>query len=90
MAIMEQEEQRVMTLFEAEAHSFVLRIWRENRDDPTVDAEWRGWIEHVQSGRRTYFRELQEIEQLLAEYMSADNDPVESLFMPLRPRKNVG
>jgi hypothetical protein len=84
---MEEQEQRSMMLFEAEGHSFVLRIWRENRDDPSVDPEWRGWIEHVQTGQRTYFRQLQEIGQILSGFMLVEDDPAETLFMPLRPRK---
>jgi hypothetical protein len=83
---MEEQEQRAMTLFEAEGHSFVLRIWRENRDNPATDAEWRGWIEHVQTGQRAYFRQLQEIGQILSGYMT-ENDPAEALFMPMRSRK---
>ena len=49
---MNQQDQGIMTYFEAEAHSFVLRIWQENRDDPDDAVEWRGWIEHVQSAQR--------------------------------------
>ena len=44
---MDQQDQGIMTYFEADAHSFVLRIWRENREDPNGLAEWRGWIEGV-------------------------------------------
>jgi hypothetical protein len=83
---MDQQDQGLMTFFEAEAHSFVLRIWRENRHDPEVPAEWRGWIDHVQSGNRTYFRELDEIGRIVTDHILQTTDPVERVFMPIQPK----
>lgn len=83
---MDEQDQSIMALFEAEAHSFVLRIWRENRDDPEVAAEWRGWIDHVQSGQRAYFRDLAEIDQIIAarlEQVDID-DLADQVFMPVQ------
>jgi hypothetical protein len=83
---MDQQDQGLMTFFEAEAHSFVLRIWRENRHKPDVPAEWRGWIDHVQSGNRTYFRDLDEIGRIVAGHIQEAADPADQVFMPLPPK----
>jgi hypothetical protein len=68
-----------MTRFEAEAHSFVIRLWRENRDDPQAAAVWRGWIDHVQSGQRHYFQEIPAIQNIIASYVS-DVSGLDSVF----------
>lgn len=83
---MEQEDQGIMTYFEAEAHSFVLRIWRENRDDPEAPAEWRGWIEHVQSEQRHYFRKLGDIPSIVSSYVGDAADLENQVFMPIQPK----
>lgn len=83
---MDQTDQGIMTYFEAEAHSFVLRIWREHRDDPDAPAEWRGWIEHVQSEQRYYFRNLSEIPDIVAGYVSDATGITEQVFMPIQPK----
>jgi hypothetical protein len=84
---MDEQDQGIMTLFEAEAHSFVLRIWRENRADPTAPAEWRGWLDHVQSGARTYFRDLEEISKVISQHLEPQADVNDHLFMPIQQRK---
>mgnify|MGYP006306690153 CR=1 FL=1 len=48
----------------AQALSFVVRIWRQ--DGPS-DCECRGWLEHVQSGRRTPFSGLDQLRYLIAD-----------------------
>jgi len=48
----------------AQALSFVVRIWRH--DEPSA-CECRGWIEHVQTGRRTPFSGLDELRYLIAD-----------------------
>lgn len=83
---MDQQDQGIMTYFEAEAHSFVLRIWRENREDPDAPAEWRGWIEHVQSEQRHYFRELGEIPKIVSAYIGDMADLDNQVFMPIQPK----
>ena len=83
---MDQQDQGIMTYFEADAHSFVLRIWRENREDSNGLAEWRGWIEHVQSEQRHYFRNLHDIPQLVAAYVGDMSDLEDQMFMPIQPK----
>lgn len=54
--------------FEEHAHSFVLRFWLE----PGVDhAEWRGWVRHVQTGEKLYFRDLNKILPFLSRFLDA-------------------
>lgn len=43
------------------AHSFIVRIWRERGDEEHIQNEWRGWIDHLPSRQRLYFRDLDEI-----------------------------
>ncbi|HEY54069.1 MAG TPA: hypothetical protein G4N94_11490 [Caldilineae bacterium] len=38
-------------------NTFVLRIWREEEDGREQDA-WRGWIQHVRSGKEVYVQDL--------------------------------
>ena len=60
-----------MPLLEDHTASFIVRIWREMGESSPGSQEWRGSIEHVQSGKRVFFRELKAIaefmEQPLAE-----------------------
>ena len=81
---MDQQNQGIMTYFEAEAHSFVMRIWRENRDEPEASAEWRGWIEHVQSAQRHYFRAVSEIPNIVSTYVTDMDELDDQVFMPLQ------
>lgn len=71
-----------MTYFESEAHSFLVRLWRENRDDPSETAEWRGWIEHVQSGERRYFQEPQTVTKIISAYIGETVDLDGRLNLP--------
>ena len=81
---MDQQHQGIMTFFEAEAHSFVMRIWRENRDDPEDSPVWRGWIEHVQSTQRHYFRSVDDIPQIVSAYIGDMDSLDQQVFMPVQ------
>ena len=83
---MDQQDQGIMTYFEADAHSFVVRIWQENREDPNGQVEWRGWIEHVQSGQRHYFRDLKDLPQLVGGYIGDTSELDDQVFMPIQPK----
>jgi hypothetical protein len=50
----------------AQAISFVVRIWKQT--GPT-DRECRGWVEHVQSGQRTFFLGLDHLLSVIAAYV---------------------
>lgn len=83
---MAEQDESVMTFFEAEAHSFVVRLWRESHDDSAGPAEWRGWIDHVQSGQRHYFREITDISRIVTRYVSTAVDLEDQLFMPMQAK----
>ena len=50
-----------MPLLEERAAAFIVRIWCESNDVGSPSGEWRGSIEHVPSGRKGYFRDLESI-----------------------------
>jgi hypothetical protein len=83
---MDQSEQGLMTYFEAEAHSFVMRIWRENGSSSRDPGEWRGWIEHVQSEQRYYFRDLFEIPHIVTAYVGDMAGVSDQVFMPIQAK----
>ena len=58
-----------MALPAAEGHSFIVRIWRESREEPGAGSTWRGTIEHVEDGRREPLTELRQVERFIAPYL---------------------
>jgi hypothetical protein len=75
-----------MARFEQEAHSFLIRVWHENRPSETEMGEWRGWIDHVQSGQRHYFRDTREISSIVGQYLNQIPD-LDEIFRPIQPEK---
>jgi hypothetical protein len=59
---------------ETQAYSFVVRIWRQMGP---ADPECRGWVEHVQSGQRTFFLGLDRLLPIIATHVG----------IPIRQRK---
>jgi hypothetical protein len=53
--------------FDRDACSYVIRMWREKAASEQENGEWRGWIEHVQSGRRVFFRDMTVISTFISE-----------------------
>jgi len=51
---------------EIQAVSFVVRIWKQIG---SADPECRGWVEHVQSGQRTFFLGLNQLLSIIAAYV---------------------
>ena len=47
-----------MALLEDRSAAFIVRIWCERGDATSVSPEWRGSVEHVQTGQRVFFRHL--------------------------------
>lgn len=43
---------------------FVVRLWWE-RDDGGRSGEWRGWVEHVLTHERRYFREIENVAEFI-------------------------
>lgn len=54
-----------MTLLEDLTAVFIVRVWCERGDTDAAKrsaiSEWRGSVEHVQSGQRNFFRNLEAI-----------------------------
>lgn len=47
-----------MALLEDRTAAFIVRIWCERGEAATTVPEWRGSVEHVQTGQRIFFRHL--------------------------------
>lgn len=61
--------------FDREACSFVIRLWREVTDGDQEQSVWRGWIVHVQSGRRISFQDTAVIERFISRYLTESPKP---------------
>jgi hypothetical protein len=47
-----------MGLLEDRTAVFIVRVWCERGDGAATVTEWRGSVEHIQSGQRAFFRNL--------------------------------
>ena len=54
-------------VFDNDASSYVIRMWRESAAGDSEQGEWRGWIQHVQSGKRIFFRDTAVITSFIDE-----------------------
>ena len=61
--------------------SFVVRVWQEPREIEGEPPVWRGWVEHVQSGDRVYFRDLEESANFISSHLDGH------ALSPLRLRR---
>jgi len=60
-----------MSLLGDRSASFIIRIWRDDREDTVSEVVWRGSIESVRNGDKVYFRELAVIETFLKHQLPA-------------------
>jgi hypothetical protein len=61
-----------MPLFEDRSASFIVRVWCESGDGgPTSVRAWRGAIEHVPSGQRAFFQELDAVTTFMKPHLVA-------------------
>jgi hypothetical protein len=58
-----------MTLLGDRSASFIVRIWREDRDDAGAEIVWRGSIESVRTGDKAYFKEMAVIEKFIQTHL---------------------
>lgn len=58
-----------MASFEDNTHVFIVRVWLERREIQDAHAEWRWAIEHVPTGARRYFRDLEQACAFIAAYL---------------------
>lgn len=43
---------------------FIVRLWWERQDEKST-GEWRGWVEHVPTRERRYFREIENVAEFI-------------------------
>lgn len=63
------QNEGIMARFEQEAHSFVIRVWQENREGVVDTAVWRGWVDHIPTGQRHYFQEVEHLVEIMTVYL---------------------
>ena len=51
--------------------SFVVRLWREEPSSEAKEAIWRGHISAVAGGTRHYFTDVNEIPDLIRDYLKS-------------------
>jgi hypothetical protein len=54
---------------EYQTHSFIVKVWLEEREDQRERQTWRGRITHVPDGERRYLQDLREIARFIAPYL---------------------
>jgi hypothetical protein len=70
-----------MSLLEDNTASFVVRIWREKGEYPNSAPEWRGMIEHVETGQSTFFRDFTAMLDFMHPYLECYGiDPSERFW----------
>jgi hypothetical protein len=55
---------------EYQSHSFIVKVWLEERAEQRQRPSWRGRITHVPDGERRYMQDLQEIGRFIAPYLA--------------------
>jgi hypothetical protein len=60
---------------EGNTQSFILRIWSEAVDDDDYVTALRGSIDHVGTGKRLYFQDLNEIARFVRDYIRLRPEP---------------
>lgn len=56
---------------ESDGQTFIVKVWIEDRAEPTGRGVWRGRITHVPSYERRYLQNLGEIEDFITPYLEA-------------------
>ena len=69
-----------MALLEDRTAVFIVRIWCERGDGGSAVAEWRGTVEHVESGQRVFFRHLDLILEFMKPHLRAIGIDAEQRF----------
>jgi hypothetical protein len=56
-------------LFENDTQIFVVRAWRERRENDAPPSDWRGVIVHVVSGEREYWTNIADVITFMSRYL---------------------
>lgn len=70
---MKAKQEGYTQFIEPDAHSFVIKIWVDDKDEKTGRVIWRGHITHVASNQRQYFDDLSGLIVFLLPYLKALN-----------------
>jgi hypothetical protein len=62
-----------MDLGESTVHSFIIKLWLEDEGGDTSRLKWHGYITHVPSGARRYFKKLNEITDFIKQYVDGND-----------------
>ncbi|MBV9788457.1 MAG: hypothetical protein JOZ51_09810 [Chloroflexi bacterium] len=62
-----------MDPLELYSHSFIIRIWREQTDERSDRAIWRGYIRHVPSRQQRYLRSFEDIVFFIIDHVEPMN-----------------
>jgi hypothetical protein len=61
-----------MPLLDDRSAAFIVRVWCECGDELAAGVrDWRGSIEHVESGERVFFRELASVNDFMSSHLKA-------------------
>jgi hypothetical protein len=69
-----------MALLEDRTAVFIVRIWCEQGEVASAAPEWRGSVEHVDSGQRMFFRHLDRILEFMKPHLRAIGIDAEQRF----------
>jgi ketosteroid isomerase-like protein len=58
-----------MALLEDRTAVFIVRVWCELGDADSAVTEWRGSVEHMQSGQRVFFRHLESVLEFMKPHL---------------------
>ncbi len=62
-----------MDLAESTVHSFIVKVWLE---DESGETSWHGYITHVPSGARRYFKKLSDVTDFIKQYVDGNDAPI--------------
>jgi hypothetical protein len=76
---------------EDDTHSFVVRIWHEAVDQEGKPTAWRGYVDHIASGKRHYFTDLKGVVSFMEQQLEWKTVPPsrwQSFLAKLRHEKD--
>ena len=62
-----------MDLAESTVHSFIVKLWLEDEGGENSRLRWHGYITHVPSGTRRYFKTLSDITDFIKQYVDGND-----------------
>jgi len=64
-------EAAAMALLEDRTAVFIVRVWCERGDGDSAIAEWRGSVEHIETGQRAFFRNLESVIEFMKPHLES-------------------